>query len=173
MSIDLYDLPVVRLGNDSNPRLVILLWNPGGNPQWPKRLPEYAMRLDGCYAPTGMPLDSLQEYNDWWDDFCAAFREHGVKNSEVLFLEYYPYHTASSRDIPPETTWPNDARDARDENADLLRRCMARNVPVFGYYPAPWLRWVTELHTYTPFQKSNRGWKKQKIKELEIFLSTL
>lgn len=173
MSIDLYDLPVVRLGNDENPRLVILLWNPGGNPQWPKRLPEYAMRADGRYATTGMHLNSLQEYNDWWDDFCAVFRERGIEQSEVLFLEYYPYHTASSRDIPPEAMWPHGARDARDENVALLRRCMARNVPVFGYYPAPWLRRVTELRTYTLFQKSNRAWKKQKIKELENFLSKL
>ena len=170
MSRDLYDLPVVRLGNDRNPRLVILLWNPGGNPQWSKRLPEYAMRADGCYAPTGMPLDGLQEYNGWWDDFFNVFKQVNLKSSDVLVLEYYPYHTRDVPLIPNYNQWTDYAKNALSENKKLLSKFMYKNIPVFGYYYSHWLREVPELKEYKLFYKSRARFKTHKIKELHQFL---
>lgn len=164
-------LPVKRLGNDKNPKLVVLLCNPGGDPMLPKRLPEYAMDKDGVYKDSGMPLDTAWEYNGWWDDFFKIFDKHNLKHSDVLFLEYYPYHTVSSADIPPEKEWPADALKVRDENIALLQKCIKTNAIIFGYYPGKWLNKVRDLERYHNFYKSTAGWKSGKIKELDKFLN--
>ena len=168
-----YVLPVKRLGNEKNPRLVILLCNPGGDPRWPCRLPEYAMRADRVYKDAGMLLDSLQEYNSWWDDFFGVFQKHNIKPSEVLLLEYYPYHTVASGDFShnPQKWYDTYACNALDENVAILRQQMMRGIPIFGYYYGDWVRAISELKDYQTFHKSHGRWKKQKIKELDAFLS--
>lgn len=171
MCYDPYVLPVKRLGNEENPRLVILLCNPGGDPQWSRRLPEYAMRADRVYKDSKMPLDLLQEYNPWWDDFIAVFQKYHIKTSEVLLLEYYPYHSGSSDDfVHNPKHWDGYARKALDENIKILRQQMAQSIPIFGYYYSDWLRAIPELKEYQQFNKTDKRWKKLKIKELDRFL---
>ena len=46
-----------------------------------------------------------------------------------------------------------------------------QGMPIFGYYWADWLRVVPELQDHKRFCKSEGAWKKQKIKELDEFLS--
>ncbi len=170
--IEPYVFPVKWFGNEKNPRLVILLCNPGGDPKWPKRLPEYAMQKDGVYKDAGISLADCQKYNDWWDDFFDVFEKHKLNPADVLLLEFYPYHTVSSRDFShnPEK-WNDYARAALDSNIEILRRYIAQGLPIFGYYWGDWLRTVPELQDYDIFHKSEGTWKKQKIKELDEFLT--
>lgn len=170
--IDPYVLPVKWFGNEKNPRLVILLCNPGGAPKWPKRLPEYAMQKDGIYKDAGMSLADCQKYNDWCDDFFDVFEEHKLNPADVLLLEFYPYHTVSSRGFSHNPNkWNDDARAALESNIEILRRHMMQEMPIFGYYWGDWLRAVPELKEYANFYKSKGAWKKQKIKELDEFLT--
>ena len=172
MDVDPYVLPVKWFGNEKNPRLVILLCNPGGDPKWPERLPEYTMQRDGVYKDSGMSLTECRKYNDWWDDFFGVFEKHKLTPADVLLLEFYPYHTVSSRDFSHNPkTWDKDIRDILDSNIAILRRHMAQGLPVFGYYWCDWVRVVPELQDYKRFCKSEGAWKKQKIKELCKFLS--
>lgn len=172
MCVEPYILPVKWLGNEKNPRLVILLCNPGGDPKWPKRLPEYTMQRDDVYKDSGMSLTECQKYNDWWDDFFGVFEKHKLNPADVLLLEFYPCHTVSSRDFSHNPNkWNDYARAALDSNIAILRRHMAHGQPVFGYYWGDWVRVVPELKDYAHFCKSEDAWKKQKIKELDKFLS--
>lgn len=170
--IDPYVLPVKWFGNEKNPRLVILLCNPGGDPKWPKRLPEYTMQRDDVYKDSGMSLTECREYNDWWDDFFDVFEKHKLNPADVLLLEFYPYHTVSSHNFSHNPNkWNDYARAALDSNIAILRRHMTQGLPIFGYYWADWVRVVPELQDYKRFCKSEGAWKKQKIKELDEFLS--
>jgi len=171
MAVNPYALPVKRLGNERNPKLVILLSNPGGDPKWPYRLPEYTMDLHGEYKDARMSLIKCREYNDWWDDFFRIFEKHDINPADVLLLEFYPYHTVSSGDFNSDSRkWNRYACVALDENITILRRCLARNIPVFGYYYGCWLRTIPKLKEYRRFYKSRGRWKSQKIKEFDNFL---
>lgn len=170
MCVDPYVLPVKWLGNVENPHLIILLCNPGGDPKWPKRMPEGYMELDGVYKDSGMSLTECRKYNGWWDDFFGVFETHNINPSDVLLLEFYPYHSVSSGAFSHNPDkWNEYARAALNENIAILRRHMARGVLVFGYYWGDWLRVVPELNSYANF--SQGAWKKQKIKELSNFIS--
>jgi len=172
MSVNPYVLPVKRLGNERNPKLVILLSNLGDDAKWPCRLPEYTMNLRGEYKDAGMSLKKCREYNDWWDDFFRIFEKYDINPADVLLLEYYPYHTISSGDFNPNSRkWNSYACAALDENITILRRCLARNILVFGYYYGCWLHIIPELQNYMHFHKSKGRWKSQKIKELDNFLN--
>ncbi len=167
-----YILPVKRIGNARNPRVVILLSNPGGDWRMYKRLPDYAMYLDGKYTDQGGQIKTAQEYNAWWDDFVNVARTNGMDSKDILALEYYPYHTVSSSEIPKYKDWTDYAKCALAENIDILKNCMRKGVPVFGYYHGLWTCAVPELKTYTCFYKSAQSWKNNKIKEFRAFLES-
>ena len=124
-------LPVKRTGNQKNPKLIILLSNPGGNPDWPKRLPEYAMDADGEYHDADMDLSVCRDYNEWFDDIITIAARYGIKPSQILILEYYPYHTVRSADfIQNPNKWNSYARDALTENVAILRTHIVHDVQV-------------------------------------------
>ena len=167
-----FQLPVKRIGNEVNPKLVILLCNPGGNPDLYKRLPEYAMKVDSVYKDTQMSLNVIKQYSDWFDDILNVISQHGLKPDELLFLEYYPYHTVASGGFNHnQNKWDDDAKTALRENIEILKKHMSSGVPIFGYYCGDWKRVVPELKKYEPKHLSTKGWKKTKIKELNNFLS--
>ena len=165
-----YILPVKRYGNESNPKLVILLCNPGDNPLKYERLSDYTLYLKGEYKDAGLSLDIACKYNDWWDDFFDVFKKVKLKSSDVLVLEYYPYHTCDMSLMPNCNQWTDYAKTALSENKKLLQKFMSKNVPVFGYYYSHWLREVSELKNYKLFYKSRNRFKKSKCKELYKFL---
>lgn len=167
---DQFVLPVKRYGNEHKPKLVILLCNPGDEPMKYERLPEYTMYLDGKYKDTGLSLDIACRYNDWWDDFFNVFKQVNLKPSDVLVLEYYPYHTRDMSLVPDYNQWTDYAKKALSENEKLLSKFMYKNIPVFGCYYSHWLREVPELKEYKLFYKSRARFKNQKIKELHQFL---
>ena len=73
-----YILPVKRYGNERNPKLVILLCNPGDDPIKYERLPDYTMYLKGEYKDAGLSLDIACKYNGWWDDFFNVFSRRSI-----------------------------------------------------------------------------------------------
>lgn len=170
MQPNLYILPVKRYGNERNPKLVILLCNPGDDPLKYERLPDYTMFLDGTYKDTSLSLDTACKYNDWWDDFFNVFKQVNLKSSDVLVLEYYPYHTCDMSLVPNYNQWTDYAKTALSENIKVLQKHMSKNVPVFGYYYSHWLREVPKLKEYKLFYKSRVRFKNHKIKELHQFL---
>lgn len=174
MSDNKYQLPIKRIGNENEHKLAVLLCNPGGNPDLYKRLPEYVMRSDRVYKDAGMSLDIVTQYSEWFDDMLKVIAQHGLAPNDLLFLEYYPYHTVSSDGFnhKPET-WDEYAQKALQENVEILHKCMATHVPIFGYYYGDWLRMVPDLKKYEPKCLSAKGWKKSKIKDLDKFLQKM
>lgn len=131
---------VKRIGNEISPELVILVCNPGRNPEYYKRLSDYTMSLDGVYLDAGNDFSIVRQYEEWWDNILQITDAFGVSDTEILALEYYPYHTESSADIPKYDDWTQYAKDALVENIKILERCINKNVPVFGYYFGNWMR---------------------------------
>ncbi len=87
-----YPFPISRLGNEVNPKLVILLENPNSNPNHIKVNPEYAMSLDGVFASKGMPISLVKEYDSWWLKLSKVWEGY-LNDDDILALEYYPYAT--------------------------------------------------------------------------------
>lgn len=167
-----FQLPVKRIGNEASPKLVVLLCNPGGNPDLYKRLPEYAMQADGVYKDTKMSLNVIKQYSDWFDDILNVIAQHGLKPDELLFLEYYPYHTVGSNGFNHNTNkWDDYAKTALAENIKILKKHMSSGVPIFGYYYGDWKHAVPELENYKPKSLSVKRWQKSKVKEFKQFLS--
>ena len=103
-------------------------------------------------------------------NFLNVFKQVNLKPSDVLVLEYYPYHTREMSLIPNYNQWTDYAKNALSENKKLLSKFMAKNIPVFGYYYSHWLREVPKLKEYKLFYKSRARFKNHKIKELHQFL---
>ncbi len=135
--------PVKRIGNERNPEIIILLSNPAGNPEKSKQFPEYTMSRDGGYSEIGMDLKIFREYCQWWDRLLTVTDDFDISPSSVLAIEYYPYHTTSSNEIPPRCNWTKFAAAALDENIKIIKKFQARGIPVFGYYWGEW-QWLID-----------------------------
>lgn len=166
--------PVSRIGNSKSPRLVILLCNPGGDPNYYKRLPEYTMGRDGFYSSSGMDMHVYREYCAWWDNLLRKTDKY-IADTDILALEYYPYHSRRTNDIK-NWHWDKFAQRSLAENKKLLLRHIKNGVPVFGYYPGLWLNdpdvgAVLSTLPHTQFCKSRTGLGQAlKLKDLENWL---
>ncbi len=162
--------PVSRIGNEHAPRLILLLCNPGGDSKWPRRLPEYAMDKDGCYKPTGMNFSQVREYCQWWDNVLNVTDEY-VKDSDVLALEYYPYHTPRAvRETSDKSLWDDFAKNSLEQNKKLLQKHMANGVPVFGYYWGNWLKEDIPGLAECCYKSRNTRGQASKLHDLKEFL---
>lgn len=177
MTKNKYRFPVKCIGNEKSPKLVILLCNPGGNPEYYKRLSDYTMHLDGCYKDACNKFSIVRQYEYWWDNILEITDEFGISDKDILALEYYPYHTESSIYIPKYNQWDDYAKAALDENMEILKRCAAKNIPLFGYYHGNWMRQECAkglLKNYPNFYKSrNCQGQALKLKDLRTFLGQL
>lgn len=177
MSENKYRFPVKRIGNEASPKLVLLLCNPGRNPEYYKRLSDYTMSLDKVYTDAGNKFSIVRQYEEWWDNIFKITDMLGISDTEILAIEYYPYHTETSVDIPKYNEWDDYAKSALDENIAILERCVARNIPIFGYYHGNWMRLerVKELlQNYPHFYKSrNCQGQSLKLKDLRTFMEQL
>jgi len=174
-----YDLPIKRIGNEKNPKLIILLENPACDIDFIKRNPEYTMFKDGVYKDSGVMFGIEREYCKWWDDL-LKITDLKLKDSEILALEYYPYGTSKDNKIKYQeiygtkkktAIWDGYAIRAQQENIKLLKKFMKQKVPVFVYYNAGWFDKVSELRSYT--DNNNCSYKNQILRRLEIFISKL
>lgn len=177
MSENQYRFPVKRIGNEHTPKLVLLLCNPGRNPEYYKRLSDYTMSLDGVYKDAENEFSVVRQYEEWWDNVLKITDTFGIQDKDILALEYYPYHTEKSADIPTYNQWNDYAKTSLNENIEILQRCLNNNIPVFGYYQGNWmhLEQVKELlQNYPCFYKSkNCQGQAIKLKELQAFLEQL
>lgn len=177
MSENKYRFPVKRIGNEKSPKLVMLLCNPGRNPEYYKRLSDYTMFLDGVYADVGNKFSIVRQYEEWWDKILNITDEFDIPDTKILALEYYPYHTETSSDIPKYSQWDDYAKTILNENIKILERCISKNIPVFGYYPGNWMRLKgvrDMLRNYPDFYKSrNCQGQAVKLTELQTFLEKL
>ena len=167
--------PVSRIGNEKSPKLIILLCNPGGDPKYYKRLAEYPMDKDGFYKSSGMDLHIYREYCEWWDKVLNKTDKHGIKDKDILALEYYPYHTKCSNDSK-HWEWDTFAQKSLSKNKELLLKHIRNGVPVFGYYYGFWLNDKDinkQLSMLKPMQfyKSRNGLGQSlKLKDLDDWL---
>ena len=162
--------PVSRIGNERNPRLIILLLNPAGCPEYYLRFPEYTMRKDKVYKPKGMHFCDVRKYCEWWDKVLYVTDEY-IDDSDVLALEYYPYHTPGAcSETNNKSKWNDFAHTCLAENKDLLKKHIANGVPVFGYYWGNWFneKDIPELSKCLHFK--SKGWQSQKLKDLKNFM---
>jgi hypothetical protein len=177
--INKYPFPVTRIGNEVNPKLIILLENPGSNIEHIKWNPEYAMKVDGLYQKSGMPFSLVKEYIKWWYELSEIWSEKvNLTDKDVLSLEYYPYPTSKinkeKRGQLNKKNWDDFALNSLDENKDLIKRFIRLNVPIFVYFQSQWLREVPELETYKYRSLPQKGSFRHQIKKrLKHFLKKI
>jgi len=150
-----YPYPITRLGNEINPKLIILLENPNSNPEHLKMNPEYAMKLDGVYSNKGLPISIIKEYDIWWFQLSKTWAGF-INNDDVLALEYYPYATFEDENLKHKEIYPgkndkkwNDfALNALEENKVLILKFIDLKIPIFVYYKSGWMSEIKELNEY-------------------------
>jgi hypothetical protein len=148
-----YPYPFERIGNEANPKLIILLENPSANCEHLKWNHEYAMFKDGVYKKSGMDFSVVKEYESWWFELAEIWKIK-FEDKDILSLEYYPYATnqlSKSKEIYPKSiveTWPIEALDALATNVEIIKREMKKHVPIFIYYKSGWFDIILELADY-------------------------
>jgi hypothetical protein len=165
--------PVSRIGNAKNPKLIILLCNPGGSTEYYKMLGEYVMDKDHKYSAKEMKFKYSRQYIQWWNEILQITDKYKVKDSEILALEYYPYHTRKfdereSNDIPKSRK--KFVQESLKENTEILKQGIENKIPIFGYYHGCWTKHFPDLSDYEKLYKCKERWKSSKLKELETFL---
>ncbi len=177
--VNKYPYPVTRIGNEVNPKLIILLENPGSNIEHVKWNPEYTMKVDGVYRESGMSFSVVKEYIKWWYELSEIWSERGtLTDKDVLSLEYYPYPTSKiskekRRQLKKES-WDDYALNSLDENKNLIKRFIKLNIPIFVYYQSQWLKEIPELKTYKNRSLPQKGSFRYQIKKrLEHFIKKI
>lgn len=157
-----YDFPVSRIGNTTNPKMVILLENLASHPDRLTLNPEYFMYLAGVFKPSIDSLDKNKEhmdfktvidYDKWWYDFSYLWEQSTIQlqPDEILALEYYPYATSLHRNPSIRqkeknkeiyvNQWEGDNKFAKESlvsNLKLLASAIKNKVPIFVYYKSGW-----------------------------------
>lgn len=161
--------PLSRIGNTSNPKIVILLANPGGDIT-DKNLPEH--KMGNKYKSESMKFSVFRKYCDWWDALLEITDKYNIKDSYVCSLDYYPYHSKTSKDIPNKKKWDDYSLKMLEKNKKLLTKFINKKIPIFGYY---WGHWLKEIPTLinNNFYKSKNGWKNTKRQEFQKFLKKI
>ncbi len=157
-----FDFPVSRIGNITNPKLIILLENQASHPDRLTLNPEYVLFLENKFNPKlnsseknneHMTFEDVVQYDKWWYDLSKIWLRSNIKlqNSEVLALEFYPY--ATSADIDPIkckkekeaeiyiNKWEGGNRLAKEllyKNLKILNAALKNEVPIFVYYKSGW-----------------------------------
>jgi hypothetical protein len=147
-----FDLPVKRIGNEINPKLIILLENPGFNPSHIKWSSEYTMKIDGVYKDCGMSFSIVKQYEEWWFKLSEIWaKDNNFKDDDILSLEYYPFATLNSekRKEIYNNLWNPYAMHSLKENIELLMKFMKQSIPIFVYYKSNWFEVVPALNQYT------------------------
>ncbi|MBQ8843624.1 MAG: hypothetical protein IJ016_02410 [Elusimicrobiaceae bacterium] len=160
--------PLSQIGNIKNPKIIILLANPGGDINNYKELPEYEMR--NKYRDELMQFSIFRQYCTWWDELLKISDDYHINDSHICSLDYYPYHTKTSAYIPTKKHWDEYSLHRLQKNKALLSGFLKKKLPIFGYYWGHWLQETPELKTYPKFYQSKNGWKNSKRKEFRNFL---
>lgn len=154
---DPFIFPVSRIGNEKNPKLVILLTNPGRNPENINEIAESKMGFADKYhdSISGMKFSEYRTKCPWWDNLLKVAEEFGITDKEVLSLEYYMYHTLTSGAIPSQSKWQTNAIEQLQENKKILTKLMNKgNVLIFAYYFSRWEKEMPQLSTYPKYTRS-------------------
>jgi hypothetical protein len=168
--VNKYPYPVTRIGNEVNPKLIILLENPGSNIEHIKWNPEYTMKVDGVYRESGMSFSVVKEYIKWWYELSEIWSENGNLNDKhVLSLEYYPYPTSKinkeKRRQLKKDNWDDYALNSLKDNVTLIKKFIDLNIPIFVYYKSRWFEEVPELETYENKSFRAKGSFRNQIKK--------
>lgn len=155
-----FDLPIKRIGNEKNPKLIIFLENPGSNPNQLKWSSEYTMYLDKVYKDCGMSFSIVKEYEKWWFELSQIWlKASKFADKDVLSMEFYPYstHPEGKRKEIYLNPWNDYAQNSLKENRFLLMKFMKKTLPIFVYYKSNWLKSVPELNEYKPISLPNKN----------------
>lgn len=147
-NVNPYIFPVSRIGNAKNPKIVILMNNPGRSPENINEMAESRMNFKN-------PDDSIDkiifsEYRkecDWWDKLLEHFDPY-FDDKDILSMEYYMYHTKDSKGVPKKKDWKKEAIEQLEINKSLLYDAMNRKIPIFAYYYGVWIDECKELLEY-------------------------
>ena len=131
-----YKYPVKREGNTLNPKLVILLCNPGGSATDEQSHPEYEMAKVGLYKDSGMKISDLRKYCPWWERLLSKIESDKLTENDICCLEYYPYPSPDGSEIPQKPKWNDYALNANQENAELIKKFVSNDIIVYGFYMA-------------------------------------
>ncbi|MDE6250799.1 MAG: hypothetical protein K2M34_04165 [Alphaproteobacteria bacterium] len=166
------EYPVSSMGNHENPKLVILTFNPHfGADETIESLPEAQLDKMGKYDIRGMNLREFAAVCPWWQDILNLIG-HKVKPEEILTLEYLPYRSSGSAEVPKQYRNDELATLHRKKNIVLIRRAMANGAKIFGYYHGDWVNELPELKRYPHFGCSSLQWKNGKRKALVDFVNS-
>lgn len=162
--------PIQNEGNIRNPKLVILLNNPGGSCKHIEWLPEYTMSLDGKYKDSGIKIKDLCKYSKWWHDLIEPIiKQTNFKYTDICGLEFYPYHTKQSNKIPKQNLWDQYAKTSKEKNIKLLKKFIKQKALIFGYYYGNWEKAQPKLDKYAGYCKSLYRFPAAKRKKLLNF----
>lgn len=148
-----FNLPVKRIGNEINPKLIILLENPGSNPEHMKWSSEYTMKIDNVYKDSGMSFSIVKQYEKWWFEISEIWsKDNKFDDDEILSLEYFPYATnrGDKQKEIYQNSWNDYAKKSLIENRTLLIKFMKKSIPIFVYYKSNWFKSLPELNSYNP-----------------------
>ena len=169
-----YNYPVVREGNAKNPKLVILLCNPGGDQTDEESHPEYHMHQDGVYKDIGMKISDLRKYCPWWEKLLTKIESDKLTDQDILCLEYYPYPSPDGSYIPEFSKWDAYAQKANAENAELIKNFIKQGVIIYGFYVSSGWYKMPEIKklllNYPKYYTTNNGFLAPKIKHLSQVL---
>lgn len=174
-----YKFPLQNEGNIRNPKLVILLNNPGGSCEHIEWLPEYTMNLEGKYKDSGIKIKDFCKYSQWWHNLIEPIiKQTDFKYNDICGLEFYPYHTKQSNKIPKQEQWDAYAKKCKKDNIKLLKKFIKQNAFIFGYYYGAWEgdediqkdNTIQNLNKYAKYHKSIYRFPAAKRKELLNFV---
>ena len=168
--METYEYPVVREGNAKNPKLVILLCNPGGDSTDAESHPEYYMNQDGVYKDIGMKISDLRKYCPWWEKLLTKIESDKLTDQDILCLEYYPYPSPNGSYIPDFSKWDAYAKKANAENAELIKNFVKQGVIIYGFYVSSGWYKMPEIKklllNYPKYYTTKNGFLSPKIKHL-------
>lgn len=167
---DPFIYPVSRIGNEKNPKLIILLSNPGRKPENIEEMAESQMGLkntdDGI---SGMKFCEYRKKCPWWDNLLKVAEEYGIKDDQVLSMEYYMYHTLNSNGIPCKKKWRQEAIDQLEYNKKLLNQLIDKgDVLIFAYYYGHWEKEMPRLKEYYKYSRSSLARANSSAKQKEL-----
>lgn len=154
---DPFVFPVSRIGNEDDPKLVILLTNPGRNPGDINQIAESKMGFLDIYhdSISGMKFSEYRQKCPWWDNLLRIAEEFGITDDKVLSLEYYMYHTLEASSIPAQSKWTPEARKQLQINKTILTDLMNEgDALIFAYYFGNWEKEMPRLLTYSKYVRS-------------------
>ena len=90
--------------------------------------------MGNLYSCRNMKFNIFKKYCSWWNEILKIINDYDIKDNEICSLDYYQYHTKSSKFIPNKKYQTQETLDSLEINKKLLNGFKEKQIPIFGYY---------------------------------------